>query len=734
MKEQTKIRSMRPPTISKLTAEARYPSIENIAAAAFSEMVPPVRMTVPEAAEKYMRLGSGSGNSRPWRASKTPYMVEPLLVLNDLDHQGMIFVGPARTGKSVGALAWVSHTVVTDPEDMMVVQMDRDNARKWSKGELDRFLQASPEVRSRQMVRREDDNTFDKIFKSGMKLLVVYPTATNLSNITVGRVWLFDYERMDDLVEGEGTPFDMAQKRTQTKGRFAMTVAEASPNPHKEITDPKWRASPEAPHEAPPIRGIFELYNRGDRRRYHWKCPCCDEWFEPHFRQLHWGETDDPIAAKEATVLVCPNNGCVLKPSMKAAMNAAGKWVPEGGMLTPDGEIVARPGMTIRRSDIASFWLFGPAAAYQPWGELVAKYLRALHAFETTLDDGPLRTTVTTDQGDYFIPASRLSERTVEELLDRAEDWGSTEEEPTVPEDTRFLLATVDVQKTSFVVQVMGGNSSGDLTVVDGFKFRLSNRLNAKGERLPIDPFAFGEDWQVLDELLTKSYPLSDGSGRRMRIRAVACDSGGGEGSTRHAYSNWRRLRAEGSGDHRRFILVKGEPSKTAPASRTTFPDSSKKDKHATARGDVPVLLLNSNRLKDQVAQMLSRRVSDDGTADRSGAGGIGMIRYPNWMPTWFYNQMTNEIRTEKGWENPAKRRNEVFDLSYYAVAVVTRTIEKESPFIHFGFDTINFDDPPTWASPWDANSDVFFEADDSDPEKAVKPVLSFAELGRNLA
>lgn len=722
-------KQMRPSTISELVDEAKYPTLEHIVSAAFSEMVPPVRMSVSEVSAKYMRMGSGTGNSTPWSPLKTPYLIEPMNTLTDLNYQGMVFVGPARTGKSVQGLGWIAHTVITDPEDMMFVQMDRENARKWSNGDLERFLQASPEVRARQMIRREDDNTFDKTFTSGMRLLITYPTANNLSNITVGKVWLIDYERMPDLVDGEGTPFDMAQKRTQTKGRFGMTVAEASPNPHKEIKDPKW--TPSTPHEAPPIRGIFELYNRGDRRRFHWKCPHCDEWFEPDFKLLNWGGHTDPLLAKEATVLVCPHNGCIIKPGEKMKLNATGRWVPDGARLTPDGKLEPVPGMEIARSDIASFWLKGPAAAYQPMGELVAKYLRAMKALEDTDDDGPLRTTITTDQGGYYIPAHRLSERVPEQLKEKAEDWDEIDGEPAVPYDVRFLIATVDIQKASFVVQINGFMPNGDVAVVDGFKYRLSNRRDGNDDRLPIDPFAYVEDWEVLDELLTKSYPLSDGSGRRMRIRAIGYDTGGGEGGAANAYNNWRRLRRLGNGSHLRVIPLKGEPSKSAPPARTTWPDSSQKDKHAIARGDVPVLLLNSNKLKDVVSQMLARRVNEEGADEVRG----GMLRYSTASPDWFYKQMTTEIRTEKGWNNPGKRRNEAFDLTYYAIGIANRPVEKMVPFVHFGFNQINFEEPPIWAAPWDENEFVFVPGDGDIPqERRAKSAKSFADLAKSLA
>lgn len=720
------IRATRPPTMEELAARARFPSLEDICSHVFDGMKPSNRMSVTEASEKFTRINNGPGQSKPWSSDVTPYLRQPQDVMTSLDFTGMIFVGPARTGKTLMGLSWISHTVKTDPADMLYVHMDRENARKWSKGDLDRYLMASTAIREEQITARQHDNTFDKTFKSGMRFLLTYPTASNLSGITVGRVMLIDYDRMDDNIDGEGNPFDLASMRTTTFKRFAMTVAESSPNPNKEIADPRW--IPATPHAAPPIKGIFELYNRGDRRRWHWCCPQCDDWFEPSFSRLDWGNQTDPMEARDATVMICPN-GCVIKPNMKDQLNANGRWVREGEMVEPglDGRVVPVPGGKIARSSIASFWLKGPAAAYQDWGVLVEKYLRAMIALEETGDDGPLRKTVTTDQGEYYVPQSRLSDLSPEVLKNKAEDWGSTPDNPTVPQGVRFLVATIDVQKHAFVVQVMGYTASGDRVVVDAFKVNLSRRLNQRDERLPIDPAAFGEDWDVLEEeVMDRTYELADGSGRSMRIRATACDSGGAEGVTGHAYNFWRRLKQKGW--HTRFILVKGNPTRlSAPEARTTRPDSSQKDAMAVARGDVPVVMLNSNKLKDRVNLLMQRTVDPNATEG-------GRLRYPDWLEKWFYTQLTSEIRLPSGkWDNTRKRRNETFDLTCYGEAVVIRPLEPHEPFVHFGYDRMRFDgSEPIWARDWDENELVFGGTDDQ--QVVPKQRRSFSDLGRDLA
>ena len=47
----------------------------------------------------------------------------------------------------------------------------------------------------------------------------------------------------------------------------------------------------------------------------------------------------------------------------------------------------AREGVKPTRSNIASFWMKGPAAAFQEWQSLVLEYLRAKQTFDLTGDE-----------------------------------------------------------------------------------------------------------------------------------------------------------------------------------------------------------------------------------------------------------------------------------------------------------------------------------------------------------
>ena len=70
-------RIIRPPTLDELIEQAPFESLEHIVASIFEEMRPAGRMSVTAAAEKYVRIGSGGGHSKPWSKATTPYLEEP---------------------------------------------------------------------------------------------------------------------------------------------------------------------------------------------------------------------------------------------------------------------------------------------------------------------------------------------------------------------------------------------------------------------------------------------------------------------------------------------------------------------------------------------------------------------------------------------------------------------------------------------------------------------------------
>lgn len=686
-----------------------FESLELLISTVCEAVRPAERLSVSKAAEKYRYLNNPGSYVGPWNNKIAPYLVEPMDVLTSLEHTGMIFVGPARCGKSDLFFNWLGHTAICDPADMMVVHMTQNTARDWSAGDLQKMLRHSPRIGEKVLT----SNTHDIRFVNGMRLLVKWPTITELSGKTIPRLWLMDHDRMPLDVDKEGAPYWLTKKRSQTFGRYGMTVAESSPG--FLVDDPKWKRKG---HEAPPTPGILSLYNRGDRRVWYWPCHHCGTPFEPDFNLLQYPDSADPMEAAEQVVLACPHCGGVVahdrdddqKTPGKHELNQKGRWLREGqDWATMQGGI---------RSDIASFWLKGVAAAFTDWKTLVYNYLQASAEYERTGNEESLKTTVNVDQGHPYLPKGAEADRLPEDLKARARDFG----ERVIPEGVRFLLASIDVQKNRFVVQVHGMGAHGDIWVIDRFEIKKSLRTDDDGDTLWVNPGAYPEDWHLLvEEVLVKSYPLADGSGRYMQMKAVSCDSGGREGVTKNAYEFWRWLRDDPDLNekypdlHRRFLLVKGASMKSAPRAAITYPDSDRKDRHAGARGEVPVLMINTDQIKDQVSMKLDR-------TDPNG----GCVNYPDWLPDWFYVELTVERRTPKGWENPRAARNEAWDLLVYTEALALSRLVR--------IEQIDWTDPPSWAAEWSLNDFVSDSEINKRFDSQLKSGYNLSQLAENLA
>lgn len=671
-----------------------------------SELIrPPRRRRVSEAAVESYVVNEPGGYYGPLDLSIAPYMIEPMGMLASREFSAVVFAGPARAMKTMalieGGLAYV---ITCDPGDALIVQMSQDAARDYSATRLKRMFRASPALRREQAASSQEDNTYDKTMRSGMVLKIGWPAISQVSSKSIRWVFVTDYDRCPDDIDGEGDLFGLAGKRTQTFLSRGMTCIESSPG--REIRDPKWRAL-DGSHEAPPCGGILGPYNNGDRRRWYWPCPECGEFHQarpglgnfalpPESELLERLRTESlPVLVEQYARIVCPSCGSLIGREHRRAMNAAGVWLADGQRIDRNHNITGEA----RRSQIASYWLGGVAACFQPWESLVAKHLQALAHWQATGEETGLKSTCNTDQGAPYLPRAMLSDRDARTLEARREELPRG----IVPHGVRFLVAATDVQAHRWVVQVIGYGVDGERWIVDRFDVSVSARIDlGTGDALAADPAAYLEDWSLLTaRVLLRDYPLADGSGRRMPVRVTACDSGGRDGVTERAYAYWRQCRKSGIGS--KLMLIKGDHRPGIPRVSKSYPDNSSGSKRkANARGQIPVWLLNANALKDGIDAALKR-----------GEPGSNYVHLPNWLASSWFDEIASEVRTDKGWMTVKKGvRNEAFDLLAYAHAVA----------LELGIERINWSRPPAWAAPWDENPEIIQPPEPRQPDHQPPP------------
>ncbi len=659
-------------------------------------LIPPKRQRLSEAVAETLMIDQPGGYTGLWSSEQTPYMVEPMDRLASRRHEAVCFVGPARTGKTMGLLdGWMAYAVTCDPGDMLIVQMSQEKAREFSKVRVDRAIRHSPKLREMMSARGHDDNTHDKMFRHGMWVKIGWPSSSQLSSSDYRYVALTDYDRMPENVDGEGAAFGLALKRTQTFLSRGMCMVESSPG--REVADVNWR--PATPHEAPPCSGVLGIYNRSDRRRWYWQCTDCAEWFEakPGLELFSTLPPEDellqmvrkgnlPALAKHHARIACPHCATIMEPGQKHALNEGGRWLADGERII-GGEVTGEA----QRSSIAGYWLGGVAAAYQSWESLILRYLQGLREFDLTGSEETLQTTVNTDQGMPF--RSRLLEQgDGQRPSDRVENL----QRFVVPDEARFLIASVDVQGgkgSRFVCQVHAVGPGLEQWIVDRFNITESPR-GTKEAPVQIDPAGFAEDWDAITARLVNGTYRTSGD-RELRVLLTVVDTGGEVGTTANAYQWHRRLAAQKLAQ--RVLLVKGGSHKAAsPVTKAQARDA----RGVTIR-DVRLHLIDTDFFKDIVAASLKRTTP-----------GPGFVHFPAWLPASFFEELAAETRGRNGKWQKIRARNEALDLWVYVLAGIWA----------LNAHRIDWADPPPWAKPLDQNPDAMQAQERREMKEAPAP------------
>lgn len=156
-----------------------------------------------------------------------PYVIEPMNCTASREYDAVIFVGPARTGKTIGLIdGWVIYNVICDPADMLIIQMTEEKAREHSKNDSpERFASAgsgqSPES------EQNDNNVYDRTFLAGNYLKIGWPSVNIMSSSDYKCVALTDYDRFRKILMAR-----MLSLLPQTYHNIyvsGMTLVESSP-------------------------------------------------------------------------------------------------------------------------------------------------------------------------------------------------------------------------------------------------------------------------------------------------------------------------------------------------------------------------------------------------------------------------------------------------------------------------------------------------------------------------
>lgn len=667
------------------------------AAAVQRGMTPRDRLRVSQTAAKYRFIAPGARYS----LRKTPFFAEPMDCMEPGQFLTVVVVGPAQIGKTNLAENLLQHSIMNSPGDFLWYMQSDEALQAYVKKTIDPMVMMHPDMAAAIGLKAIDDSLHFKRFRT---MTVEFLTATekNMINKKAPRII---GDEIDAYPRDIGDPKVLLDKRRQTYGAESIFVAVSHPDRAKGLRpETDW------------TEGVMSIFADSDRRLWWWKCPECGCFSSPcpTARRIMTLEYDvqadmppDPTSGEirkrlasldevEASAhLRCPVNECKITDKQRRAMNATGFWAGEGQIVAEDGTVT---GKLVKRKT-AGFWVVGIMSPFLLGGigGLARERVKAERDYAVSGEEATLRNVMTKGYGVPFTPPRTLGSVSANDLADRA-DMRLTL--GVVPDGVRFLTCVVDVQAGFFEWLVRGWGVNGESWIVD------------RG-RIIADPATNPLDWDKLPALLfKKEWPLADGSGRAMGVRASSIDSGGAAGVTQQAYSAWARWRRTGvvryfgrrggptGPDVFNIMLTKGASTPNAPKLQVVYPDTQRAANKAAGKGEIPLIVFNPNLFKDDLlGQLLRAEVGDwyvNFPAGQSAGHPHGLRAETNEPPHPWFEQLVAEARMPDGkWQlvSPSAR-NEAMDLMVMAHV---------DAHLH-GLMRIKWDRPPIWAAEWDFN------------------------------
>lgn len=674
-------------------AEIPYVSPRQLVREMFEGLLPPERVDVPGWAVRDRWLNNaGGGHVGQYSHDKAPYTVWPSRCLTNLEYLYVAVVGPAQVGKTVIAENWLGHSVVTDPADFLWYMQSDDGIESYVKDTINPYITDHEVLLDKLGKRPIDDSLHFKRFQ-GMSVQFLSFGPRTIINKSAPRIVADEVDNYQWL--GDVQP--VLDVRRQTFGKQSMVLAMSHPDLARGLNPAEdWTS------------GIMAFYGDSTRCTWWWPCPKCGAYSSPNPNAARYMTIDYPDGP-EVTLdqverearLLCPVNGCRIEDHHREAMNLAafhtpgsldgwigeGMEISEGGVVT--GDLVDRK--------TAGVWIMGSMSPFVLGGigGLARARVKAERGFEVTGEelDSP-RQVIVKKWGMPYSPKKAAGSIEAKDLVARAEDLKLG----VVAHGVRFLTLAIDVQAWGFEFMVRGFGVRGESWIIDYGRVAQHPKTS-----MPIKPASSAEDWDLLLELFERTYPLADESGRVMKIRAMAYDSGGEPGVTKQAYAAHRRWKAAGKArilgkiagrEVWTIIPTKGAKGLDAKRLTVTYPDTATSANKAAARGEVPVALFNPNEFKNDLSGQL-----------QVAEAGADFVHIPAALKSsgerheWFEQLVAEQQDPNGRWQKiKANARNEALDLM-----VMTHVVAH----LH-GLSRIVWDKPlPPWVSDWSENPGV---------------------------
>lgn len=376
----------------------------------------------------------------------TPYAVEFGRLVASRRYRRVVMVTSAQSGKTDTILDIIGQRLDQRPTPILYVGPNRLMITEQFEPRLMALLDEAPVLGGK--VARGKRMTKSRKVVAGVPVRLAHAgSSTALKSDPAGLAITDEADELMANVKGQGDPVGLVDARGDTYPDFVHAIVSTPSRGLKETeVDPVsglelWKVQAAEDVDS----AIWKLWQQGTRYHYTWRCPHCRERFVPRLSCLDWNGKDDdtatPAQARATAVLICPRNGCVIKPESKAGMNATGRFVAPGQTVTDDDVVVGDPA----ESDTASLWTSGLCSPFRSFGDRAAVIVEAMQSG----DPEKVQTATNAGFGELWAPmGGEVPEwREVQAL---AQPYGRGE----IPEGALFITVGVDVQKRKLVYVV----------------------------------------------------------------------------------------------------------------------------------------------------------------------------------------------------------------------------------------------------------------------------------------
>lgn len=375
-------------------------------AALLSGLRPSPLVSVSEWADGYRYLPrKGSPFPGRWRTSTTPYLREPMDAMSiSSPVEKVILMFSTQTAKTETCLNCIGYAADVDPSPVLYVAPTVEMAQRISRQRIASMIEDTPTLKAlfRPARERDSGNTMlSKDFPGGILLLTGANSAAGLRSMPVAKLILDEIDAYPIDVEGEGSPLELAIRRTSNFPRRKILMC-----------------------STPTIKGMSAIeseFNASSMAYYYVPCPHCGE-----FQRLEWARITWDEGKPETARAICEKCGVMIDHKHKKKMLDSGEW---------------------RHSDAANpvkgYHLNALYSPWQTWAEMAADFIRAKG--DTIL----LKTFINTRLAETWEEAGESIDDGA--LYDRRENFGGK-----IPAGVLCLTAGVDVQKDRIEATVTG--------------------------------------------------------------------------------------------------------------------------------------------------------------------------------------------------------------------------------------------------------------------------------------